>query len=102
MVLYFQMSEMSELLILPKTKSKLIYISILMDKRRHFQRNHYINKRNYIIGLTTKNSELTTDELIDLDKYIRKLRPAIKKTLSLYSTTCQFQKTNKQVVISFN
>ena len=102
MVLYFQMSEMSELLILPKTKSKLIYIYIVMDKRRHFQRNHYINKRNHIIGLTNKNSELTTDELIDLDKYIRKLRPAIKKTSNLYSTTCQFQKTNKQVVISFN
>tara|TARA_R110000803_G_scaffold32294_1_gene71267 strand:+ start:1186 stop:1437 length:252 start_codon:yes stop_codon:yes gene_type:complete len=47
-----------------------------MDEKRNYQRNYYINKRNYIRGLDKKDrDQLTAEELLDLDKYIHKFRP---------------------------
>ena len=81
-----------------------------MEEKRNYQRNYYINKRNYIRGLDSKKrGELTPDELLDLDKYIHKFRPKSSRATRILSTnpmkglhTKILKKEFKQIVITFN
>ena len=53
-----------------------------MEARRTYMANYYINKRNYILGLSNKSKEdLTDKEVRDLNKYIMKFRPKSGKAL---------------------
>ena len=81
-----------------------------MDEKRNYQRNYYINKRNYIRGLDRQDrNKLTPDELLDLEKYIHKFRPKSSRALRMLSTnplkgdaSKYLKKEFKQVVITFD
>lgn len=81
-----------------------------MEEKRNYQRNYYINKRNYIRGLDRQNrDELTPDELLDLDKYIHKFRPKSGRALRMMASNplkgepCRnLKKETKQVVVYFD
>ena len=80
-----------------------------MEKRKNYMANYYINKRNYILSLSSKSrEELTDQESIDLEKYCIKFRPKTGKAMKhpagpfdkgkkIYG----LMKVNKRVVVSF-
>jgi len=50
--------------------------------KKTYQKNYYINRRDYILSLVNMNSEkLSPQEKIDLDKYINKYRPSTAKMM---------------------
>lgn len=81
-----------------------------MEEKRNYQRNYYINKRNYIRSLDNRNrDELTQEELWDLDKYIHKFRPKSSRACRILSTnplkgvhTKILKKEHKQVIVTFD
>ena len=81
-----------------------------MDEKRNYQRNYYINKRNYIRGLDKMDrDQLTAEELLDLDKYIHKFRPRTSRiSRRLFDNSFKgeekiygLKKETKKVIICF-
>ena len=81
-----------------------------MEKRKAYMSNYYINKRNYILGLSQKSQdELTEKEKMDLNKYIVKFRPktgkAIRQSAGPFNrgkSVIGLVKENRQVLVSFD
>ena len=78
-----------------------------MDSKKLYQRNYYIQKRNYIRNLSYKDSiELTEHEQIDLDKYIFKFRPRSTRYIGKErgynkGELVEFKQDFKTVIIDF-
>ena len=81
-----------------------------MEARRTYMANYYINKRNYILGLSYRCfDELNLKEQRDLNKYIMKFRPKSGKALRSRpgpiekgKKTVGFEKVDKQITITFD
>ena len=81
-----------------------------MEARRTYMANYYINKRNYILGLSNKSKEELTDkEIRDLNKYIMKFRPKSGKALRCRpgpidkgKKTIGFEKIREPTIITFD
>ena len=52
------------------------------ESKRIYQRNYYINRRNYVLNLVKiPKNELTDKQKIDLDKYIDRFCPKSARVL---------------------
>lgn len=82
----------------------------MIEKRRQYMANYYINKRNYILNLSNKSkSDLTPEEQLNLDKYIKKFRPKTSKALRISAGPFDkgrkvkgLEKIIKQTIVVFN
>lgn len=78
------------------------------DSKRIYQRNYYINRRNYVLSLVNIPKErLTEKEQLDLDKYIKRFRPKTTRALrNTASNHCKGEKLFKiekrEITISFD
>jgi len=80
-----------------------------MDEcKKLYQRNYYINRRDYVLSLVNiPREELTAKQQTDLDKYIKRFRP--KSTRVLRTTMSNhpkgkkiFKIEKKRILISFD
>lgn len=78
------------------------------EAKRIYQSRYYINKREYILGLSNKpRNNLEDKEKEDLDKYINKFRPKTAKMLRNQvvmdrGPKVEYKKEIRQVLISFD
>ena len=78
------------------------------ESKRIYQRNYYINRRNYVLNLVKiPKNELTDKQKIDLDKYIDRFRPKTTRALrNTASNHCKgdklFKIEKRQITISFD
>lgn len=78
------------------------------ESKRIYQRNYYINRRNYVLGLIKiPKNELTVEQKVDLDKYIDRFCPKSARVLRNQAPNHdkgkkEFKMEHKRVVIDFN
>ena len=78
------------------------------ESKRIYQRNYYINRRNYVLNLVKiPKNELTDKQKIDLDKYIDRFCPKSARVLrNQGSNHCkgrkEFKIEKRIVTIDFN
>ena len=78
------------------------------ESKRNYQRNYYINRRNYVLSLVKiPKNELTDEQKIDLDKYIDRFCPKSARVLRNQASNHdkgkkEFKIESRRITIDFN